>query len=275
MAKINARNKGKSGEYEIIKMLQTICDDVFKDFYLKAPLLRRNAAQYADGGEDVAGLTWHSVEVKRCEKLEIGKWWLQATRQATKAKIDMFKLEILENCPISIRKIIYEKFGEFTGFKGSLVEATGDAPKSNLIATEYPDLFDSIGQNARPTENITSNDHKLMSGKTPDLVSNISNSYDSVMFDIISKGGVGPIAKNFSVSPGIISPISNPFLLDKKCPCLLYRQNKARWNAVLWARLPILDGSIPAPCEVSEEVFIQWFRMDLRTRLLAIFGDLQ
>lgn len=268
MAKINARNKGKSGEYEIIKMLQTICDDVFKDFYLKAPLLRRNTAQYADGGEDVAGLTWHSVEVKRCEKLEIGKWWLQATRQASKAKIDMFKLEILENCPNSLRKIIYEKFGEFRGFGGSSVPATVDARKSNLLSTTYPDLWTDCGQNVdNYVDKSSSVDRCGLVGKQTKN-GTVSTNRDTTM-------DVGSIAENFSVSPGIISPISNPFLLDKKCPCLLYRQNKARWNAVLWARLPILDGSIPAPCEVSEEVFIQWFRMDLRSRLLGIFGDLQ
>jgi hypothetical protein len=260
VAKINARNKGKSGEYEVIKMLQTICDDVFKDFYLKAPLLRRNTAQYADGGEDVAGLTWHSIEVKRCEKLEIGKWWLQATRQAEKAKIDMFKLEILENCPISIRKIIYEKFGEFRGFGGSLAGLALDAPANNMLSTTYPDLWTDCGQIVDKCG----------------LVGNINKHNDRHQkVSMPPDGKVAPANKNFSVSPGIICQNLSPFELDKKCPCLLYRQNKARWNAVLWARLPILGGSIPAPCEVSEEVFVQWFRVDLRSRLLGIFGELQ
>lgn len=79
---MNARQKGKSGEYEVMHMLQEVCDDIFAEFRVVAPRLRRNAMAYADGGEDIVGLPWYAFEVKRVETLAVGKWWVQCLQQA-------------------------------------------------------------------------------------------------------------------------------------------------------------------------------------------------
>lgn len=86
---LNARDKGKSGEYEVIDILQPIFSELFEEFNMEGPLLRRNVAQYADGGEDVSGTIWYAIEVKRVEKADIGRWWLQTVGEANKSFISL------------------------------------------------------------------------------------------------------------------------------------------------------------------------------------------
>lgn len=40
--------------------------------------------QYAVGGEDLVGLPWYSIEIKRVETLAVATWWEQAVRQAAR-----------------------------------------------------------------------------------------------------------------------------------------------------------------------------------------------
>lgn len=80
---INARNKGKAGEQEVIQILQPVLTEIFAEFGFIAPTLRRNAQQYADGGEDIANMPWYACEIKRCERADLARWWLQAARQAS------------------------------------------------------------------------------------------------------------------------------------------------------------------------------------------------
>lgn len=94
---INARSKGKQGEYEVIDLFQPLMNEIFEEFGYVAPILRRNTAQYADGGEDIAGMIWHAVEVKRCEKADIGRWWLQTVGEAAKSYVQLPRLENTEN----------------------------------------------------------------------------------------------------------------------------------------------------------------------------------
>lgn len=85
---INSRNKGAAGEREVIHLVQTIMDEVAEEASqaykcsFQFPRLIRNTLQSAQGGEDIHGLPWYAIEVKRCEKLDVGRWWLQTTRQA-------------------------------------------------------------------------------------------------------------------------------------------------------------------------------------------------
>lgn len=67
---INARNKGANGEREAAKWLKKL----LKLDYTP----ERNLEQVRDGGYD---LYVHPfiVEVKRCERLELRKWWRQVT----------------------------------------------------------------------------------------------------------------------------------------------------------------------------------------------------
>lgn len=100
---INARAKGANGEREVINMLQEVIDEVatsVSEEYgcsFEFPRLIRNTLQSAQGGEDIHGLPWYAVEVKRCEKQDIGRWWLQTTRQSeAKNSADSFSTLRLE-----------------------------------------------------------------------------------------------------------------------------------------------------------------------------------
>lgn len=66
---INVRTKGASGEREFCKWLQ-------KTLILKE-LPTRNLEQTRWGGADILGIGNFVFEVKRCETLQLRKWWLQ------------------------------------------------------------------------------------------------------------------------------------------------------------------------------------------------------
>ena len=65
---VHARNKGKDGELEWIKTFGIL---------FKGRELKRNLDQTREGGADILGCEPFIVEVKRCEKLELDKWWRQ------------------------------------------------------------------------------------------------------------------------------------------------------------------------------------------------------
>lgn len=66
------RDKGARGERELAKEL-----------YDRLGIeLKRNLEQSRNGGYDLEGMPKFAIEVKRHEKLEIAKWWAQATEQA-------------------------------------------------------------------------------------------------------------------------------------------------------------------------------------------------
>lgn len=71
------RNKGHDGEREIVRLLQPVVELV-----LGEKRLGRNLQQTRQGGHDICGLEHLAIEVKRCETLEIEKWWRQTLRQA-------------------------------------------------------------------------------------------------------------------------------------------------------------------------------------------------
>ena len=74
------RQKGHDGEREIVKLLQPIVELV-----LGEKRLVRNLQQTRQGGHDICGLEHLAIEVKRCETLEIEKWWKQTLRQSAMA----------------------------------------------------------------------------------------------------------------------------------------------------------------------------------------------
>lgn len=82
-----SRDKGQRAEREVIKLLQPIVDRVYGAKGLEPPTLERNLQQAASGGYDIKGLEWLALEVKRCEQLNLNKWWEQTVRQACGNKI--------------------------------------------------------------------------------------------------------------------------------------------------------------------------------------------
>jgi len=82
MPKINSRAKGANGELEVAAILQTVVNRVAIQCGYVAPTIRRNVEQCQVGGEDLLGLPWYSIEVKRCERVELDRWWEQTCVQA-------------------------------------------------------------------------------------------------------------------------------------------------------------------------------------------------
>ncbi len=78
-----SKNKGANAEREVAKLFQPIMDKVYKEFGMMAPEMKRNLEQTRGGGYDLVGLDWLALEVKRCETLQLNKWWEQTLRQAT------------------------------------------------------------------------------------------------------------------------------------------------------------------------------------------------
>lgn len=82
------RLKGKRGEREVINELNPIVESVYLAHGLTPIVLQRNTLATDSGGDDVAGLSWLSLEIKRQETLTLGAWWAQCTAQASKRKAE-------------------------------------------------------------------------------------------------------------------------------------------------------------------------------------------
>lgn len=82
-----SKTKGANGEREVAKLIQPIVDKVYAEKGLPSPAIQRNLTQTRGGGFDLDGLDWLAIEVKRCEQLQVNKWWEQALRQAGKSRV--------------------------------------------------------------------------------------------------------------------------------------------------------------------------------------------
>ena len=77
-----SKNKGANGEREVAALFQPIMDKVYLEFGMVPPEMKRNLEQTRGGGYDLVGIDWLALEVKRCETLQINKWWTQTLRQS-------------------------------------------------------------------------------------------------------------------------------------------------------------------------------------------------
>lgn len=78
-----SRDKGKRGEREICKLLQPVVNEIYAEFDLEPPVLKRNTLQSDGGGCDLAGLLWLAIEVKYQETIALSQWWKQTLAQAS------------------------------------------------------------------------------------------------------------------------------------------------------------------------------------------------
>lgn len=102
-ARINARSKGRRGEQELLKLLQSVINEAYEAAkqdglidatvgMLDLPKLERNLFQWAKGGCDIIGIDWMAPEVKRVESITVGGlngWWEQAKAQAKVRAVEM------------------------------------------------------------------------------------------------------------------------------------------------------------------------------------------
>lgn len=78
----SSRKKGARGEREIVSILQQINIEESERLGMPVVDIQRNLQQYIKGGNDIRGLRGISLEVKFCEKFNLGRWWSQTLVQA-------------------------------------------------------------------------------------------------------------------------------------------------------------------------------------------------
>lgn len=83
----SANNKGKAAEREVIGLIQPVLDEIGHSYGVEPFKLTRNLNQARDGGSDILGLPWCSIEVKRHEELQVPKWWRQTLEATGKDQI--------------------------------------------------------------------------------------------------------------------------------------------------------------------------------------------
>lgn len=82
-----SQNKGKSGEREVIRLLQPVVTQVYQEFNLEPPRLQRDTRQADGGGSDVSGLDWMALEVKFHATPAVATWWAQTVKQAGRSRV--------------------------------------------------------------------------------------------------------------------------------------------------------------------------------------------
>lgn len=82
---INIRQKGQTGERDVINVLEPLARKIMTGLGIPVPeknILQRNQNQSAVGGADISGAFGLSIEVKRQEQLSINTWWKQCEKSA-------------------------------------------------------------------------------------------------------------------------------------------------------------------------------------------------
>lgn len=82
---INSRTKGRAGEQEVCRWLNSIAAEAYRSKGLEppeTPIFQRNQNQTAVGGSDVTNPYGLSIEVKRHEQLAVDTWWQQCHESA-------------------------------------------------------------------------------------------------------------------------------------------------------------------------------------------------
>lgn len=82
---INSRTKGRAGEQEVCRWLNSIAAEAYRSNGLEppeTPIFQRNQNQTAVGGSDITNPYGLSIEVKRHEQLSVDTWWQQCHESA-------------------------------------------------------------------------------------------------------------------------------------------------------------------------------------------------
>lgn len=112
-----ARNKGQRGEREVIALLQPIVDKVAAELGVEPPKLMRGWGAARRGDQDVHGLEWLALEVKRVENIGgLGGWWRQTLAQAKKGMTPVLFYRPNHN-PWRVRTRVAVRVGRGTAVK--------------------------------------------------------------------------------------------------------------------------------------------------------------
>lgn len=261
MAKINSRQKGANGEREVAKILQQVVNEVALQCGYVSPTIRRNTEQSQIGGEDLTGLPWYSFEIKRCERVELDKWWQQTVTQAARKAAGSSSWDALAKG--GWRRLADAGGGSAGVGQGEHAPAREAAPGGSCE-----------GPAAGPVE-VGSRRLDAVGRGGPALVGGLPVPCWSV-------GGSLPVVPVWTVGNTVPSPVeAGPSRgsiqvavkgrsgdVGQRVPVLLWRVNGGEWYARTW--LDVLDANdekVRILADLSMASWLGLFRTDLALRL--------
>lgn len=271
MAKINSRQKGANGEREVAKILQQVVNEVALQCGYVPPTIRRNTEQSQIGGEDLTGLPWYSFEIKRCERVELDKWWQQTVTQAARKAAGSSSWDALAKG--GWRRLADAGGGSAGVGQGEHAPAREAAPGSSRegeaagpvevgsnrlegvgLGTSGERACETVGTGAGGGLPVP---RWLVGGPLPvGAVPTVGNAVSSPVAAGPSRGGM---------------PVAGKGRLDdvgQRVPVLLWRVNLGEWHARTW--LDVLganDEKVRLLADLSMVSWLGLFRIDLAQRL--------
>ena len=271
MAKINSRQKGANGEREVAKILQQVVNEVALQCGYVSPTIRRNTEQSQIGGEDLTGLPWYSFEIKRCERVELDKWWQQTVTQAARKAAGSSSWDALAKG--GWRRLADAGGGSAGVGQGEHAPAREAAPGSSRegkaagpvevgsnrlegvgLCTSGERALETVGTRAGGGLPVP---RWLVGGPLPVVPPwTVGNTVPSPVAAGPSRGGI-------QVAGGERSPV-----LGARVPVLLWLVNGGEWYARTW--LTVLDANdekVRLLADLSMASWLGLFRIDLARRL--------
>ena len=260
MAKINSRQKGANGEREVAKILQQVVNEVALQCGYVSPTIRRNTEQSQIGGEDLTGLPWYSFEIKRCERVELDKWWQQTVTQAARKAAGSSSWDALAKG--GWRRLADAGGGSAGVGQGEHAPAREAAPGSSRE-----------GQATGPVEVGSKSDVSQAVGGPVVLERALSDRARGGLLPLPVWGFVGntvpsPVAAGPSRGSVQVAGKGGSGDVGQRVPVLLWRVNGGEWYARTW--LDVLDANdekVHLLADLSMASWLGLFRIDLARRL--------
>ena len=236
-----AVSKGKRGEREVCDELQPIVDTVATSLGMAAPRIRRNLQQSGDGGEDIIGLPWYAIEVKRCETLALDRWWQQCVTQARRKAA-------MASAWDDLTRGGWRRVAEATGAR----EAAAMAPR------------DASARDARGGEAV--------GGGTELLVAGMGGATRPAV-------GLAPLGWMVGRGEGLEAPEEAPGgpwrdLGGERVPVLVWRRSRQPWQVRTRAQAATAGGGLVGlDIDLPLSAWMAWLALDLQGRLQALAGQ--
>ena len=235
-----AVSKGKRGEREVCDELQPVVDTVATSLGMAAPRIRRNLQQSGDGGEDIIGLPWYAIEVKRCETLALDRWWQQCVTQARRKAA-------MASAWDDLTRGGWRRVAEATGAREAAAMAPRDVgardPRGGEAVgggTELP--VAGTGGATEPTEGLAPLGWMVGRGEVPAAA---EGAYGGPWRDL---GGA-------------------------RVPVLIWRRSRQPWQVRTHTRAVTVGGGLVGlDVDLPLAAWMEWLALDLRGRLQALAG---
>ena len=270
MAKINSRQKGANGEREFAAVLQKVVNEVALLCGYVPPTIRRNTEQSQIGGEDLTGLPWYSFEIKRCERVELDKWWQQTCTQAARKASGSTAWDALAKGGWKRLAGAGGGSGQVGGGTGT---PTGEAARQGSREGQQAGGPIEVGSLVQVDAAGTVRQATVVGLPIPAWARGGPSFVGGPLF----VGGEPSLAGNAVSSPveggsplevGKVSGVDRSPILGSRVPVLAWRINKGDWY--VRARLNVLDANDKTRsliCDLVCEEWLELFRIDLARRL--------